>query len=198
MTKTKGAVPLLLIRICGLLAGGCASGVKRGSDDPSVVDKAMSRKLDLKDVDQALGKLMAEFESKGFVAEVKRDGNRPGIAVDIITNETDQHISTERLLQSFETEVVNMGCFKVVSHQNTEKFKKYMIEQNSDWYDGATVPNAGNLFGFHYIIGGKIFGETEKLDGDARTQYRLILKAMNLQTGVIEWQGQADITKYQY
>ena len=189
---------LALTSVLLVLFVSCSSGVKRGSDDPSVNEKAMSRRLDLKDVDHALGTLMKEFEQSPFLGEVKRKGDRPTIAVDMIVNETDQHISTERLLQSFETLVVNLGSFKVVSHENVDKFKKYMLEQNSEWYNGATVPNAGNLFGFRYIIGGKIFGETERLSGEARTQYRLVLRAMNLETGVIEWQGQADITKFQY
>ena len=198
MLHSKPIVSVILILVIALCAG-CQGGIKRGSDDPSVNEKAMSRKLDLKDVDLALGNLMKEFQSSAFVGEVKRDGTRPGIAVDMIVNETDQHgISMDRLLQTFETQVVNLGAFKVVSYENTERFKKQLLEQNSDWYNGATVPNAGNLFGFYYIIGGKLFGETEKYKDEARTQYRMVLRAMNVETGVIEWQGQADVTKFQY
>jgi len=189
---------LAAVSLLCLLLAGCAGGVKRGSDDPSLDDLAMSRKLDLKDVDLSLGKLMTEFQNSGFIQYVRRDNVRPGIAVDEIVNETDQHgINTGRLLQTFETQVVNLGAFSVVSKENLAKFKQALTEQQSDWYNGATVPNAGNLYGFKYIIGGKLFGETEKLDGEARTQYRLVLRAMNVETGVIEWQGNADVTKFQ-
>jgi uncharacterized protein (TIGR02722 family) len=195
MTRFYG-IAILTVAVLCLVA--CGTTTKRGSDDPSVVNKAMSRKLDLVDVDDTLAKLMTEFEQSAFLKEVKADSARPGMAVDIIVNETDQaSISTDRLLQSFETKVVNMGAFKVVSKENLNKFKDLLKEQNSDWYDGATVPNAGNMFGFKYIIGGKLFGETERGSDEARTQYRLVLRAMDVETGVIEWQGNADVTKYQ-
>jgi uncharacterized protein (TIGR02722 family) len=188
----------VVLAVAAMVFAGCAGGVKRGSDDPSLDDKAMSRKLDLKDVDLALGELMAEFDDSGFYKIIQREGGRPGIAVDMIVNETDQHgINTTRLLQSFETKIVNLGIFAVVSKENLAKFKQALAEQNSDWYNGATVPNAGNLYGFKYIIGGKLFGETERLSGEARTQYRLVLRAMNVETGIIEWQGNADVTKFQ-
>lgn len=188
---------LIALLVLAFLAVGCGSTVKRGSDDASLNDVALSRKLDLKDVDIAIDKLMGEFMNSGFLGAVKRGGTRPGIAIDVIVNETDQHLSTDRLLESFNTKIVNMGHFTVVSMNNLNKFKDMLKEQGTDWFDGATVPNAGNLCGFRYIIGGKLFGETERGDGDARTQYRLILKAMDVERGVIEWQGSADVTKYQ-
>lgn len=195
MTKFY-SIAILMIAVLCLMA--CGTTTKRGSDDPSVVNKAMSRKLDLVDVDQALDKLMTEFQESAYMKEIKAGSARPGMAVDIIVNETDQaSISTDRLLQSFETKIVNMGAFKVVAKENLNKFKDLLKEQNSDWYDGATVPNAGNMFGFRYIIGGKLFGETERGSDEARTQYRLVLRAMDVETGVIEWQGNADVTKYQ-
>lgn len=198
MLSFRHCIPLVTLLILVIFAAGCGSTVKRGSDDASLDDLALSRKLDLKDVDLALNKLMKEFKGSPFMAEVKKGGDRPGIAVDIIVNETDQHgISTSRLLESFETQIVNMGTFKVVSKENLAKFKKILLEQQTDWYDGATVPEAGKRFGFQIIIGGKLFGETERGDGEARTQYRLILRAMNVETGVIEWQGQTDVTKHQ-
>lgn len=189
---------LFLLLTLALLLAGCGTTVKRGSDDASLNDLALSRKLDLKDVDIALGKLMKNFEASRFVKDAQQSGGRPGLAVDMIVNETDQHgISTDRLLESFNTKIINMGTFSVVSMANLEKFKKLLLEQNSDWYDGATVPNAGNLYGFKFIIGGKLFGETEYGSGEARTQYRLVLKAMNVENGVIEWQATEDVTKYQ-
>ncbi|MBU0755593.1 MAG: penicillin-binding protein activator LpoB [Planctomycetes bacterium] len=194
--KNRCSLFVLFALVC--LFAGCGTTTKRGSDDASLNDLALSRKLDLKDVDIALAKLMKEFEASRFVGDAKKSGERPGLAVDIIVNETDQHgINTDRLLESFNTKIVNMGTFSVVSMANLEKFKKLLLEQNTDWYDGATVPNAGNLYGFRFIIGGKLFGETEYGSGEARTQYRLVLKAMNVENGVIEWQSTADVTKYQ-
>ncbi|MFH2002334.1 MAG: hypothetical protein ABIK28_21865 [Planctomycetota bacterium] len=192
--KLYVAVSLLIVLIIGVSA---CSGVRRGSDDASLDEMAMSRKLDLKDVDLTLKKMMDEFRNSGFLQRVQQSGARPGLALDLILNETDQHISTDRLLESFQGMIVDIGAFKVVSPESVAKLKATMLEQNTDWYNGGTVSNAGSLFGFRYIIGGKLFGETERLSGDARTQYRLVLKCVDVETSEILWQKTADVTKYQ-
>ena len=151
--------------------------------------------ITLSDVDAAVEQLMDRLESSSLLTEVRASGTRPGIAIDLITNETDQRVSTERILQTFETRVVNMRTFEVVSYQNAERFKKALAEQQLDWFDQQTVPEAGKLFGFRYIIGGKLFGETERTGRSSRTEYRLILKVMDVERGVIEWSGDFDIYK---
>jgi len=202
MFKPIHLLSFLVLLSAVLILSGCGgTKFQRGSDDPTLDEKAMSRKLDLKDVDLALDKLMKKFESHPFMGRVKQSvaagGERPGISVDIILNETDQRIDTNVLLESFRTKIIGFGIYKVVSYDNTMKFKNLLKEQNSDWYNGATVPNAGNLCGFRYIIGGKLLGGTERTSDEARTQYRLVLMALDIETGVIEWQETTDITKFQ-
>ena len=75
--------------------------------------------ITLADVDAAVDKLMDKLEGSELLTEIRATGTRPGIAVDLLTNETDQRVSTERILQSFETRVVNMRTFEVVSYKKT-------------------------------------------------------------------------------
>lgn len=195
--QTVLGLALLLTPVA--LAPSCGgTRVVRGSDDASVDERAISRRLDLKDVDLALQELMTHFEGSPFVEDMRGAEERPGLAVMEILNETDQYgIDTTNLRETFEELVLETGCFALVSATEVDRLKRYMSDQASDWYAGGTVPDAGNLFGFRYVIGGTLKGETERGGGAARTQYRLHLKAVDVESGRLLWKKSADITKYQ-
>ena len=197
MPASKFAISALLVLGLGLTTSGCRTGITRGSDDPRVNDVAMSRKLDLKDVDIALHTMLENLDQT-WAAKVRATGEEPGLAVMEIRNETDQYgLDTTNLRESFEEQILNMGAFAIVAADAVNKLKSSMMEQNTDWYAGGTVPEAGNLLGFRYIIGGVLKGETERTAGAARTQYRLYLKAVDIETGRLLWKKSADITKAQ-
>ena len=202
MRKPNLAVSVLMpLVLCTSLASCQLLGPKkvvRGTDDSTVDDVALSRKLDLKDVDIALQKLLKQLDESTWAAKIRASGEEPGLAVMPIRNETDIYgLDTTNLRETFEELVLDMGCFSIVAAGEVDKFKGYMTEQQSDWYNGATIPEAGNLFGFTYVIGGLLKGETERNRSAARTQYRLYLQAIDISTGVKKWKKAASVTKFQ-
>ncbi|MFT5286930.1 MAG: PBP1b-binding outer membrane lipoprotein LpoB [Planctomycetota bacterium] len=197
MPASKFAISALLVLGLGVTTAGCGSTITRGSDDARVNDAALSRKLDLKDVDISLRTMLANLD-ESWAQRIRATGERPGLAIMEINNETDQYgLDTTNLRESFQEQILNMGTFKIIAAAGVDKLKSSMMEQHTDWYNGGTVPQAGNLLGFNYIIGGVLKGETERMSGTARTQYRLYLKAVNIETGEILWIKSADITKSQ-
>ncbi|MFT4543325.1 MAG: PBP1b-binding outer membrane lipoprotein LpoB [Planctomycetota bacterium] len=176
----------LAIRLLALLLCACAACAAPSSP---------SYRINLADVDDAVEKLMDEFETSAFLKEVRATDTRPGIAVDLLTNETDQRVNTDRILQTFESRVLDLRAFEVVSYENAARFKQALADQAMDWFDAASIPEAGNLYGFRYIIGGKLFGETERQGRSSTTEYRLVLKVLDVERGVVEWSETFDIRK---
>ena len=192
MNMVKVAVQILVILGLAFVASACSSW-----------STGMSGTLDLEDVDRALDELMKNFVASSFVDKIKANESeaameRPALAVDKIVNETNKHnINPERLLLSFETRLMNLNMFNVVeSQKGRAKIKSLLKEQDTFDYNEDTIPEAGNLLGFKYVIGGKLFGHTERTGSEIRHQYRLILTVVDIETGLKEWQDDVDVTKH--
>jgi len=168
---------------------------ERGSDDPSIDERAMSTRLDRADLERALDEWYAAFEQSPFVTGL--GAARPSISVLEITNETSEHISSalSALITSVETHLVNSNKLDVVANDELVKAAIAQELMAGDEVDPDTMAEAGKRLGVHYFVHGSVGDTTEKTDDRRRVQYYLFLKVTEVETRRIVFQHQSDVTK---
>ena len=61
-----------------------------------------------------------------------------------------------------------------------------------------SIPKAAQLgkqLGVSYFITGKVYDSAEKSGSERRIQYFLFMQAIEVETGAIRWQSEANLTK---
>jgi hypothetical protein len=180
-----------------LACGGEESTYVRGDDVPGLDDPAMSTGLDKRDLEELLDKNLGEFFSSRFYAEVKSDSERRSVAIFPFKNETSEHVGPQlqAVLSKIETKMVNEGVVDVVSHERQADLIRELQIQQSDLYDQARAADVGKRLGVDFFITGKVYDSAERTSEVRRVQYFLFMQAIDVETGVIRWQNEAELTK---
>ena len=181
----------------GLAASGCGPTFTRGSDDPTIDDPAMSTGLDRRDLELALEQWVTGFEASPFMVTLPRD--KPPIAILKIANDTSEHIGgmLDNLLNAMETKLVDSGAWTVVdnSRLSTDANMAERLRQLGDTVDPETRVALGKEYGIHYFVNGRVGERVEEVEDTRRVQYFLFLRVTDVETNVIRYQKQVDITK---
>ena len=175
----------------------------RGSDNPDLDSYAMSTGLDKVDLEKlfdqnAAGLLGPESGVKKRWQKRFDADNEARVAIFPVTNETSEHVDSQlqALLSKFETKLVNAGMVTVISR---EKQKTILIEelkeQRSAVYNPDKAAQFGKLLGVDYYVTGKLYNSAEKSGSERRVQYFLFMQAIEVETGAIRWQNEANLTK---
>lgn len=180
-----------------LACGSEESTYVRGDDVPGLDDPAMSTGLDKRDLEELLDKNMGELFSSRFYAEVKSDGERHSVAIFPFKNDTSEHVGPQlqAVLSKIETKMVNDGVVDVVSHERQADLIRELQLQQSDLYDQTRAADVGRRLGVDYFITGKVYDSAERTSDVRRVQYFLFMQAIDVETGVIRWQNEAELTK---
>jgi hypothetical protein len=190
-----------------LIAAGCCAGLAaaaacdptftRGSDEPEIDDPAMSTGLDRRDLELALEQWVTGFEASPFMVTLPRD--KPPIAILKIANDTSEHIGgmLDNLLNSMETKLVDSGAWTVVdnTHLSTDANMAERLRQLGDTVDPETRVALGKEYGIHYFVNGRVGESNEEVGDTRRVQYFLFLRVTDVETNVIKYQDQVDLTK---
>ena len=195
--KTKSQ--LLPIGILGLLLLGCGGGPAyvRGSEVPDLDKATMSTKLDKVDLEKLFKENSASFEKSGLVRKWKTSTKDIRLAIFPIRNETSEHIDSQldTLLGKFETALINEGTVTVISRENQRMLVEELKQQRSAAYNPAQAAQLGKQLGAQYFITGKITSSSEKTGSEKRVQYFLFMQALEIETGAVRWQAEANLTK---
>ena len=195
--KTK--FQLLPIGILVLLLLGCGGGPAyvRGSEVPDLDKATMSTKLDKIDLEKLFKENSASFEKSGLVRKWKTSTKDIRLAIFPIRNETSEHIDSQldTLLGKFETALINEGTVTVISRENQRMLVEELKQQRSAAYNPAQAAQLGKQLGAQYFITGKITSSSEKTGSEKRVQYFLFMQALEIETGAVRWQAEANLTK---
>ncbi len=178
----------------------CGPSYVRGSDDPSIDKYAMSTSLDKVDLEK-LFKANADSLFNSNIAirwqQLENAGKSQNVAIFAIQNETSEHISGQlsTLLSKFETDLINSGIATVVSHERQMQLIEELQIQESAAFDPARSAQLGRQLGAQYFITGKIYDAAERNNDERRVQYFLFMQCIEVETGAIKWQNEAQVTK---
>ena len=190
---------LLPIGILVLLLLGCGGGPAyvRGSEVPDLDKATMSTKLDKVDLEKLFKENSASFEKSGLVRKWKTSTKDIRLAIFPIRNETSEHIDSQldTLLGKFETALINEGTVTVISRENQRMLVEELKQQRSAAYNPAQAAQLGKQLGAQYFITGKITSSSEKTGSEKRVQYFLFMQALEIETGAVRWQAEANLTK---
>ena len=172
-------------------------GYTRDSDTPWLDTPAMSTGLDRRDLDKMFGVLADDLFNSPFYRGAGADGAAPTVAIAPLLNATTEHIDTQldALQSKIETQLVRDGLFTVVSRERQQELVGEIRNQQLDIFAPGQAARYGALVGARYLIVGKVFDAAERTLDMRRVQYMAFLQVLEVETGIVRWQGETDVTK---
>ncbi len=169
-----------------------------GTGNPNLDQRAMSVTLDKLDIDYLVAENLKKLETSRFwTRTVEPAGEPPTLAIWEIENATTQHLGDQmlELLQSIETHFVNTGDVRVVSRSRQQELANEIGLQRGATYDATSAQRLGKQLGAAYFVAGRISAIDERDKKERRVQYRLFVRILEVETGVIKFQNEASRSK---
>lgn len=204
MARRLSWLPCVLggaLLVSAMSSTGCGGpAYVRDSDLPEIDEYAMSTGLDKRDLERLFDQNAKSLMSSGAMQRWKdasRDGKDVTVAIFPVKNETSEHIDSQlaALLSKFETQLVNGGYVTVISRERQERLIEELRLQQSAAFDPDQAAQLGRQLGAQYFVTGKIYDSAEKSGSERRVQYFLFMQAIDVETGAVRWQNEANLTK---
>jgi len=189
------------ILICAMLAAtllvACGPTYVRGSEVEGLDDQAMSTGLDKRDIEKLFDQNIASLMESGVVEKWKAAAEPPVVSIFPIANETSEHIrdTLDALLSKVETKLINSGVATVVDSVRQNELIAEVKRQQGGAFDETKSADVGRQLGAKYFVTGKVYDSAERVDGERRVQYIMFMKVVEIETGVVRWQFEANVTK---
>ncbi|MCU0661700.1 MAG: penicillin-binding protein activator LpoB [Myxococcota bacterium] len=192
--KTVLIFLFVALPLCGLC---CGPSYVRGTEEPGLDQYAMSTGLDKVDLEKLLDENMKSLMASAVVAKWKEGGEPPVVSVFPIANETSEHIrdQLDALLSKVETQFINSGIATVVDRAQQDALIEELRKQQGGDFDPGQSPEIGRQLGAKFFLSGKVYDSAERTGDEKRVQYFLFMKVVEVQTGVVRWQNEANLTK---
>jgi uncharacterized protein (TIGR02722 family) len=183
--------------LLSVVAAGCGGNYVRGDEVAGLDDYAMSTGLDKRDLEKLFDENMKSLMESAMVSRWKNQSEPPVVSIFPIANETSEHIREplDALAAKLETQLINGGIATVVDHAQQERLIAEVQRQQGAAFSEADSAEVGRQLGAAYFLTGKIYTSSEKVDDEKRVQYFLFMKIVEIETAVIRWQNEANLTK---
>ncbi|MDN3610356.1 penicillin-binding protein activator LpoB [Vibrio ostreicida] len=185
----KGVIALLGLAV---ILGGCSNKVSYG--DAQAVETT-TIDFGSTDLQKIAGEMVDSMLSSGSVTAITRNA-RPIVFVERIKNKTSEHIDTESITDTISTKMLNSGSFRFVDMGRVESVREQLNFQNNDQLvNQSTAIQFGKMVGAQYMLYGNL-SSIAKADGsDKDVYYKMTMRLMDLETGLIEWADETEIRK---
>jgi penicillin-binding protein activator len=178
-------------------AGACGPTYVRGDEVKELDSYAMSTGLDKKDLEKLFDANMKSFLASAAVVKWKTEPTPPVVSIFPIANETSEHVrdQLDALLSKMETQLINGGVATVVDHARQDQLIQETVKQQGGAFDDAKSADVGKQLGAKFFLTGKVYDSAERTGDERRVQYFLFMKLVEVETGVVRWQNEANLTK---
>lgn len=147
------------------------------------------------DLQQMAAKMVDSLLAFPPIIEVTNT-RRPVMFVDTIKNKTSEHIDTESITDTISTKVLRSGKFRFVDMTKVDAVKKQIAHQNnSGLVDETLALQTGRQVGAEYMMYGNLASIVKRTGDEKDVYYKLTLKVMHLESGLIEWSDEKEIRK---
>ena len=189
--------PLLTVALLATAIGACGPTYVRGSEVEGLDDYAMSTGLDKRDLEKLFDENVASLMESAVVEKWKAEAEPPVVSLFPVANETSEHIrdQLDTLLSKMETKLINSGTATVVDHARQAELIEEVRRQQGGAFDESKSAEVGRQLGAKFFLTGKIYDTAERADDERRVQYFLFMKVVEVETGVVRWQNEANLTK---
>jgi uncharacterized protein (TIGR02722 family) len=122
--------------------------------------------------------------------------HRPVVFVDHLKNMTDEHIDMGAINDTITTKLIQSGKFRFVDMDAVAAVTKQLdYQKDSGLVDPSSAINVGHQMGAQFMLYGTLTNMVQKTNKVTDVYFLMTMKLMNLETGIIEWQGQKQIRK---
>lgn len=185
----KSVIALLGLAV---ILGGCSNKVSYG--DAQAVE-TVNVDFGSTDLQKIAGEMVDSMMMSGSVAVITRD-SRPIVFVERIKNKTSEHIDTESITDTISTKMLNSGKFRFVDMDRVESVREQLNFQNNDeLVNQSTAIQFGKMVGAQYMLYGNLSSIVKNAGSDKDVYYKMTMRLMDLQTGLIEWADETEIRK---
>ncbi|ENC6731720.1 penicillin-binding protein activator LpoB [Vibrio navarrensis] len=187
----KGVVALLGLAV---VLGGCSNKVSYGDAQATETTTIDFGSTDLQTI---AGQMIDSMMMSGSVAASTRD-KRPIVFVERIKNKTSEHIDTESITDTISTKMLNSGKFRFVDMDRVEAVREQLnFQNNDDLVNQSTAIQFGKMVGAQYMLYGNLSSIVKNNGSDKDVYYKMTMRLMDLETGLIEWADETEIRKQQ-
>ena len=181
----------------GIAAGACGPTYVRGDEVKELDEYAMSTGLDKKDLEKLFDTNIKSLMESAVVAKWKTEAAPPIVAIFPIANETSEHVrdQLDALLSKMETQLINSAVATVVDHAMQDQLIQEVEKQQGGAFDEAKSAEIGRQLGAKFFLTGKVYDSAERSEDERRVQYFLFMKVVEVETGAVRWQNEANLTK---
>ena len=187
----KSVIALLGLAV---ILGGCSNKVSYG--DAQAVETT-TIDFGSTDLQTIAGEMVDSMMASGSVSYITRD-QRPIVFVERIKNKTSEHIDTESITDTISTKMLNSGKFRFVDMDRVESVRDQLNFQNNDeLVNQSSAIQFGKMVGAQYMLYGNLSSIVKKAGSDEDVYYKMTMRLMDLETGLIEWADETEIRKQQ-
>jgi uncharacterized protein (TIGR02722 family) len=185
---------LALTLPAALVLSACSSQPTVSYVDPNTVDTTAIgfNSTDL----QTTAKSMVDQMLASPVIVKLTQTSAPVMYVQGMTNNTSEFINTQAITDTISTELLQSGQFQFLDMSKINAIKKQLNYQNKSGYvDPNTAAQIGKQVGAQFMLYGDIASITQTNSSQQTQYYQITMKLLNIQSGLIIWQGQQQIRK---
>jgi uncharacterized protein (TIGR02722 family) len=185
----KSVIALLGLAV---VLGGCSNQVSYG--DAQAVETT-TIDFGSTDLQTIAGEMVDSMLMSGSVSYITRE-SRPIVFVERIKNKTSEHIDTESITDTISTKMLNSGKFRFVDMGRVESVREQLNFQNNDeLVNQSNAIQFGKMVGAQYMLYGNLSSIAKNAGSDKDVYYKMTMRLMDLETGLIEWADETEIRK---
>lgn len=183
---------LIILAPIALISAGCANKVSyEGAGDVETI----TTEFGSTDLQQTSIKMVDSLLTFPPVVEILTK-KRPVIFIDTLKNKTSEHIDTESLTDTISTKLITSGKFRFIDMTKVNSVKKQFNHQmNSGLVNQNTGAKIGRQIGAEYMLYGNISSIIKRSSKTKDAYYKITLKLLDIESGLIEWQEEKEIRK---
>ena len=175
-----------------LVLSGCSNKVSYGDAqelETTTIDFGSS------DLQKIAGDMVDSMLMSGAVGAITHN-RRPVVFVERIKNKTTEHIDTESITDTISTKLLNSGKFRFVDMTRVESVREQLNFQNNDeLVNKSNAIQFGRMVGAEYMLYGNMASIVKQSGSDKDVYYKMTMRLMDLETGIIEWADETEIRK---
>ncbi|WP_283130586.1 penicillin-binding protein activator LpoB [Enterovibrio norvegicus] len=185
----KSVIALMSV---ALIMGGCSQKVSYGDAQEVETTTIEFGSTDLQKIAVDMTDSML---SSGAISAITRN-DRPIVFVESIKNKTAEHIDTESITDSISTRMLKSGKFRFVDMTRVDAVRDQLDFQNNDaLVNPGTAIQFGKMVGAQYMLYGNLSSINKRAGSDEDVYYKMTMRLMDLETGLIEWADETEIRK---
>lgn len=122
--------------------------------------------------------------------------DRPVVVVSKVENKTSEDIDTKAITDKIRVALTQSGKVRfLAAERRDEQMAERDYQKMSGNVDQRTAPQEGRELAAQFQIGGEIVSIVKRTESEKAVYYKFTLNLVDLQTGVIEWADEKEITK---